>query len=168
MVELVCKLHIGPVVLKWIRNYLTNKHQKVGISGEESKVISVMSGVPQGSVLSPLLFLIYIDDVTRVTLSDGTQMPTICYSICPEVYITLQNDINTVNNWFKCNYFTLNVSSYLVISRKKTRLYCHPPDLLLDDLCLERVESFKYLRDSSKFGFVMHHRSKHIESIISM
>ena len=81
VVELVCKLHIGPDVLKWIRNYLTNRHQKGVIGGEESKVISVTSGVPQGYVLSPLLFLIYIDDVTIVTLSDGTQMPTICYSI---------------------------------------------------------------------------------------
>ena len=70
----LCKLHISPVVLKWIRNYLTNRYQKVVIGGEESEVISIMSGVPQGSVLDSLLFLIYIDDVTRVPLSDGTQL----------------------------------------------------------------------------------------------
>ena len=86
LVEKLRKLHISSVVLKWIRNYLTNRHRKVVIGGEESKVISVTSGVPQGSVLGPLLFLIYIDDVTRVPLSDGTQqywyfMPMICYSI---------------------------------------------------------------------------------------
>ena len=147
------KLHISPVVLKWIRNYLTNRHQKVVIGSEVSKTISVTSGVPQGSVLGPLLFLIYIDDVTRVPLSDGTQL--VLYAndmllyreiVCPEDYTVLQNDINTVNNWVKCNYLTFNASKckYMVISRRRQG-YCHPPDLLLGDLCQERVESFKYL-----------------------
>ena len=133
------------VVLKWIKNYLTNRYQEVMIGGEESKLISVTSGVPQGSVLGPLLFLIYID-VTRVPLSDGTQL--VLYAddmllyreiVCPEDYITLQND-NTVNNWVKCNYLTFNCK-YMVISCRKQG-YCHPPNFLLNDSCLERVESF--------------------------
>ena len=170
LVEKLSKLHISPVVLKWIRNYLTNRHQKVVIGGEESKAISVTSGVPQGSVLGPLLFLIYIDDVTRVPLSDGTKL--VLYAddmllyreiVCPEDYTVLQNDINTVNNWVKCNYLTFNASKckYMVISHRRQG-YCHPPDLLLDDLCLERVESFKYLGIllSSDLSW-----SKHIESI---
>ena len=164
LVEKLCKLHISSVVLKWIRNYLTNRHQKVVIGGEESKAISVTSGVPQGSVLGPLLFLIYIDDVTRVPLSDGTKL--VLYAddmllyreiVCPEDYTVLQNDINTVNNWVKCNYLTFNASKYkyMVISRRRQG-YCHPPDLLLDDLCLERVESFKYLHgDPSELRLVM-------------
>ena len=101
----LCKLRISPVVLKWIRNYMTNRYQKVVIGGEESEVISVTSGVPQGSVLGPLLFHIYIDDLTRIPLSDGTQLVLYADNMllyrkidCPEDYIVLQNDINTVNN----------------------------------------------------------------------
>ena len=140
LVEKLCKLHVSLVVLKWIRNYLTNRHQKVMIGGEESKVIPVTSGVPQGSVLGSLLFLIYIDDVTRVPLSDGTQL--ILYAdnmllyreiVCPEDYITLQNNINAVNNWVKCNHLTYDASKckYVVISHRKQGC-CHPPDLLFD------------------------------------
>ena len=118
----LCKLRISPAVLKWIRNYMTNRYQKVVIGGEESEVISVTSGVPQGSVLGPLLFHIYIDDVTRIPLSDGTQLVLYADNMllyrkidCPEDYIVLQNDINTVNNWVKCNYLTFIAAPLCII-----------------------------------------------------
>ena len=76
-----------------------------------------------------LIFLIYIDDVTRVPLSDGAQL------------VLYADDMLNVTISLS---MLLNVSIYIVISHKRQG-YCRPPDLLLDDSCLEKVESFKYL-----------------------
>ena len=96
-------LHLHPAITRWICNCLTGRYQRVVVDGAIYQSIPVISGVPQGSVLGPLLFLIYIDSVSHLELSQGTKMVLYADDMLVykdihscEGYTDLQNDINQI------------------------------------------------------------------------
>lgn len=86
--KLLWKLHqygIRGQVLGWIRAFLGSRSQRVVLDGEESESIPVTSGVPQGSVLDPILFLIYIND-----LPDGIFSQVRLFADDTALYLTIE------------------------------------------------------------------------------
>lgn len=104
--RLLLKLHnfgIRGPMLKWIKAFLTSRQQKVVVNGEHSDSRHVGSGVPQGSVLGPVLFILYVNDMPSQVSSNlflyADDAKLFRPIKCPQDEEILQNDINKLQAW---------------------------------------------------------------------
>ena len=133
----------------WIRAFLSNRQMQVVVDGEASKSAPVVSGVPQGTVLGPLLFLIYINDMPSV-VSKGTFIRLFAddclvyrYIHSPEDQNILQSDLNKLQQWSERWGMRFNPGKCEVM-----HISCSSPRIKFYELCgeiLSTVESSKYL-----------------------
>jgi hypothetical protein len=110
-------------LLHWFTNYLTHRQQRVVIEGHSSRLTMVKSGVPQGSILGPLLFNYYINDLfkcvtdTNCTLFLYADDAKIGYGIKDNISChNLQNELNNVVNWSKKWGMLFNVNKCVLMS----------------------------------------------------
>ena len=102
----------------WFRNYLTEREQFVTINGINSENEIVKCGVPQGSVLGPLLFLIFINDLPNATefftllFADDTTFQVSGFDT-KKLFDEANMELQKASNWFRANKLTLNVKKKL-------------------------------------------------------
>lgn len=107
--------------LLWFTSYFSDRYQTVNYNGTESPPLPLQCGLPQGSILGPLLFLLYVNDLpnvsnklSKILFADDT---SVFYSHKnPEILIKVVNEeLDKLSTWFKSNKLSLNI--------KKNKLY---------------------------------------------
>ena len=143
-------LGISGRLLRWIHNFLSNRKQKVVVDGKCSNVTNVTSGVPQGTVLGPILFLIYIHDigedmtaVKKVYVDDTKVKKGVKNEDDVE---SLQNDLTKIYQWAKENNIKFNGNKFQVVRYGNNEILKNETMYFTEDTN-EIIERFETLKD---------------------
>ena len=141
--------------LLWIKDYLTNRQQCVLANGTKSDTAPITTGVPQGSILGPLLFILYINDLPLHLENVCTQLyadDTIIYTANKSQetsHKTIQKALTDLSDWCTTNKLTINIQKTKVLhfrgGRRKQYPTQHQTPLLLNNTPLDTVEHYTYL-----------------------
>ena len=139
-------------MLKWFESYLTDRSQYVVFDGEASKTHGVKCGVPQGSILGPLLFIISVNDICnicplllKILYADDTCV-LIGGNDLKALMKMLNDELISLNNWFKANKLSLNTKKSFFMIFHRSRIKDNVSNkVVIDNKELIKVESAKYL-----------------------
>ena len=159
---LLKKLHaygIRGKALELLKSYLTHRSQYVIYDGKQSSTLPINCGVPQGSILGPLLFIITMNDIGNVSrfLYSILYADDTCVLLNGNDYAKLIKFLNSqleeLSVWLKANKLSLNVQKtyYMVFHRAKIK-NDQQSNIVMNNVCLQRTNNLKYL------GVVIDHK----------
>ena len=144
---------IRGVMHNWFKSYLIGRKQFTFVNGVASKPCELLCGVPQGSVLGPLLFLIYVNDISSVTgdsslklFADDTNL-----FVFARTYAQLQQKANeclsNLQNWFIANKLSLNIekTNFTIFAHKDKNNEKDLITLSIGGQAIKKVNCCKYL-----------------------
>ena len=139
-------LGVHMCLVNWVHSFLCDRQMKVSISGHESEWMSPNGGVPQGTKLGPLLFIILINDLNpALPTAKFVDDTTVHESFSQPVQSSLQNSTDTILNWSSTNQMKLNASKtkeMLVCFKRKPEVI---PPIVIENQPIERVSVTKLL-----------------------
>ena len=144
----------GENELNWFRDYFCDRQQCVKVSGVTSDYRPVSRGVPQGSLLGPLLFSLFINDLCELSFNINTKIvlyaddtAIFCKSRNPDVAgKILQKELIMISNWLKQNELSLNIKkTKAMIIGTNGRVKNSKINLTMNGEHIEQVHEFKYL-----------------------
>ena len=138
--------------LEWFRSYLSDRNQYVSVNGSNSKLLSITCGVPQGSVLGPLLFLIYINDLPNASqklkfylFADDTNIYFESSDLSNLIKI-VNRELRSVKKWLDANKLSLNIdkTNYIIFHSSSVKV---PSDAVIKigKKSIKRVKFVKFL-----------------------
>ena len=134
----------------WLKSYLLDRDQFVEINNVKSDKQRIKFGVPQGSVLGPKLFILYINDICNVSkllncilFADDTNL--FCHGKnLEELLKTMERELNILKTWFDLNKLSLNLSKTKLIIFGNQKIE-NEVTLMINNIKIERVYEYKFL-----------------------
>ena len=137
--------------LQWFNSYLSNRHQYVNYNNTSSDMKLITCGVPQGSILGPLLFLLYINDIASVSsilfsisFADDT---TLFYSSknLHKLSDIVNNELSKMIEWLNANRLSLNIdkTNFMIFKPKGKKESC--PTIHINGSSIQEVGDAKFL-----------------------
>ena len=144
---------IGGPALDWFSSYLTGRQQYIELDGVSSDLLPLSTGVPQGSILGPLIFLIYMNDMPNaseafkyILYADDTTLFNII-QISVGAPLDINNQLAKIFDWLSVNKLSLNVkkTKFVVFHAINKDIEELVPVLQINNIAIERVENFNFL-----------------------
>jgi len=150
--EKLYKYGIRGVALDWIKDYLSLRKQYVCYDNFTSDKRLITCGVPQGSILGPLLFLLYINDLPNCSnilfsllFADDTNMFLVGKNV-DDLIQTMNIELDKIVKWLECNKLSLNTTKtkFMIFSSKR-RHPNHHSNIIINGEDIEKVSAIKFL-----------------------
>ena len=130
-------------IVKWLYSFLSNRHQRIKIGDTVSEWVSLNGGLPQGSWLAPLIFILFINDLkTDCSLYKYIDDTTMTDIFGKDQFSSMKSSLCQLTGWSKTNHLNINVKKTKTMSLLNTSV---DQDLFIDDVPIDSVSSYKLL-----------------------